>query len=223
MASPAAKERPHTPTATRHAEPRVRELAGATTSCIRRRALLSAESRWGTCRRRRRPRGGWLSWARYYHPTLQRFISEDPIELESGDTNFYLYVGDNPLTFIDPLGLDKKKNCPSFGARYFAHLNAYLVDVGPYAVLLAGGLWPKSLAPATGGRGPLLGSDNPLTSVPRAFGIAGAGSAIARTGAAGIGVATVGIGYYNVGVFTSGLAYAAFPGWNGLPVPAGCE
>jgi RHS repeat-associated protein len=160
--------------------------------------------------------------ARYYHPTLQRFIREDPIGLGSGDTNFYVYVGNSPLNFIDPLGLDRK-SCPSFGNRYLAHLNTYLIDVGPYAALLAGGLWPKSLAPATGGRGPFLGSENPLTSVPRALGIAGAGSAIARTSAAGIGVATVGIGFYNVGVFTSGLGYAAFPGWNGLPVPEGCE
>jgi RHS repeat-associated protein len=29
--------------------------------------------------------------ARYYSPELQRFISEDPIGLEGGDVNFYLY------------------------------------------------------------------------------------------------------------------------------------
>jgi RHS repeat-associated protein len=45
--------------------------------------------------------------ARYYHPGLQRFISEDPIRLLSGDPNFYAYVGNDPLDFIDPLGLDK--------------------------------------------------------------------------------------------------------------------
>ena len=42
--------------------------------------------------------------ARYYHPRLQRFISEDPIGLSGGDTNLYGYVGGNPLTWRDPLG-----------------------------------------------------------------------------------------------------------------------
>jgi RHS repeat-associated protein len=44
--------------------------------------------------------------ARYYHPTLQRFISEDPIEFFGGDVNLYAYVANSPLNFDDPLGLD---------------------------------------------------------------------------------------------------------------------
>jgi RHS repeat-associated protein len=43
--------------------------------------------------------------ARYYSPALQRFISEDPIGLDAGDLNLYSYVGQNPVTFIDPNGL----------------------------------------------------------------------------------------------------------------------
>jgi hypothetical protein len=43
--------------------------------------------------------------ARYYSPTLQRFISEDPIGLTGGDTNFYAYVGNDPISFADALGL----------------------------------------------------------------------------------------------------------------------
>lgn len=43
--------------------------------------------------------------ARYYSPTLKRFISEDPIGFSSGDVNFYAYVGNSPTNFIDPLGL----------------------------------------------------------------------------------------------------------------------
>jgi uncharacterized protein RhaS with RHS repeats len=46
--------------------------------------------------------------ARYCHPTLQRFISEDPIGFAGGDFNLYGYVTNNPLSFSDPLGLDKK-------------------------------------------------------------------------------------------------------------------
>jgi RHS repeat-associated protein len=44
--------------------------------------------------------------ARYYHSTLGRFVSEDPIELGGGSVNFYSYVGNNPTYFLDPLGLD---------------------------------------------------------------------------------------------------------------------
>ena len=43
--------------------------------------------------------------ARYYHTDLQRFISEDPLGYEAGDVNLYAYVLDNPLAFVDPLGL----------------------------------------------------------------------------------------------------------------------
>ncbi|WP_428743770.1 RHS repeat-associated core domain-containing protein, partial [Sulfurimonas sp.] len=47
--------------------------------------------------------------ARYYDPTIQRFLSKDPIEFLSGDYNFYRYVGNDPLNFIDPSGM--KKGC----------------------------------------------------------------------------------------------------------------
>jgi RHS repeat-associated protein len=43
--------------------------------------------------------------ARYYTPTLQRFLSEDPIGLAGGDANLYTYVSNRPLSFTDPLGL----------------------------------------------------------------------------------------------------------------------
>ena len=42
--------------------------------------------------------------ARYYQPRLQRFIAEDPIGLHGGP-NLYLYVRNNPMSLIDPLGL----------------------------------------------------------------------------------------------------------------------
>ena len=44
--------------------------------------------------------------ARYYSPTLQRFISEDPIGFAGNDINLYAYVFSNPINFRDPLGLD---------------------------------------------------------------------------------------------------------------------
>ena len=45
--------------------------------------------------------------ARYYHPTLQRFVGEDPVEFAGGDVNLYAYVGNRPTAATDPLGLWK--------------------------------------------------------------------------------------------------------------------
>ncbi len=44
--------------------------------------------------------------ARYYDQNIGRFISEDPIGLKEGP-NFYDYVTNNPLNFVDPRGLAK--------------------------------------------------------------------------------------------------------------------
>ena len=45
--------------------------------------------------------------ARYYSPPFQRFVSSDPIGLRGG-LNTYSYVNNNPLRFMDPLGLARK-------------------------------------------------------------------------------------------------------------------
>lgn len=43
--------------------------------------------------------------ARYYDANVGRFISEDPSGFKGG-LNLYAYVGGNPLTLVDPSGLD---------------------------------------------------------------------------------------------------------------------
>ena len=43
--------------------------------------------------------------ARYYHPAIGRFISEDPIGL-AGGVNLYGYAAQSPLMFRDPRGRD---------------------------------------------------------------------------------------------------------------------
>jgi len=53
--------------------------------------------------------------SRYYSPTFQRFISLDPIGFAVGETNLYVYAGDDPVRFSDPLGLYLDLN---FGGGY---------------------------------------------------------------------------------------------------------
>ncbi len=43
--------------------------------------------------------------ARYYDPAIGRWVSEDPIVFEAGDSNLYRYVGNQPVAFNDPTGL----------------------------------------------------------------------------------------------------------------------
>jgi hypothetical protein len=46
--------------------------------------------------------------ARWYDPGQGRFLSEDPIGFAGGDTNLYAYVGNDPVLFADPLGLQRR-------------------------------------------------------------------------------------------------------------------
>jgi RHS repeat-associated protein len=54
-------------------------------------------------------RGIWLYYnrARYYNPTLGRFISTDPIGI-ADDVNLYAYVGNNPVIYVDLFGKEKQ-------------------------------------------------------------------------------------------------------------------
>jgi RHS repeat-associated protein len=59
---------------------------------------------------------------RYYNPALQRFASEDPTEL-SGGINSYDYALDNPIYFIDPMGLNVTVTAyPGVGGNPFGHV-----------------------------------------------------------------------------------------------------
>jgi RHS repeat-associated protein len=52
------------------------------------------------------PETGLLFYrARYYDPAIGRFITADPIGFDGGDVNFYAYVFNNPVNWVDPWGL----------------------------------------------------------------------------------------------------------------------
>jgi RHS repeat-associated protein len=73
--------------------------------CLGRARPHRRDAHRGRCRFSSQTRAGRYSWARYYHPGLQRFISEDPIGFDGGDPNLYAYVGNMPTVHSDPLGL----------------------------------------------------------------------------------------------------------------------
>ncbi|MEA1867816.1 MAG: RHS repeat-associated core domain-containing protein [Thermodesulfobacteriota bacterium] len=50
--------------------------------------------------------GFYYMRARYYDPEVGRFISEDPIGFGGGYVNLYVYCLNNPILYVDPLGLE---------------------------------------------------------------------------------------------------------------------
>ena len=51
-----------------------------------------------------RETGFYFYRARYYSPSLGRFLSPDPIGFGGGDFNLYRYVNNNPVNYVDPTG-----------------------------------------------------------------------------------------------------------------------
>jgi RHS repeat-associated protein len=68
--------------------------------------------------------------ARYYHPKLQRFITQDPAGLLGGDVNLYGYVRNRPLKFTDALGLKPLPQCAQQKLQpFFPDLDLTKIDI----------------------------------------------------------------------------------------------
>jgi|GEM_PF-211000 len=60
--------------------------------------------------------GFFYNRSRYYDPQQGRYITQDPVGL-AGGLNLYAYVGGDPVSLVDPLGLNP---CPPAGWRHCA-------------------------------------------------------------------------------------------------------
>jgi RHS repeat-associated protein len=69
--------------------------------------------------------------ARYYSPTFQRFVSQDPIGFATGDTNLYRYALDAPTIANDPLGL------LTFSLGFSVNLQLWLFNVSASVGIVA--------------------------------------------------------------------------------------
>ncbi|MHB8723517.1 MAG: RHS repeat-associated core domain-containing protein [Steroidobacteraceae bacterium] len=60
--------------------------------------------------------GLYYNYARDYDPQTGRYVESDPIGLQAG-VNTYAYVGSNPLSYLDPFGLDETHVVNTTGGR----------------------------------------------------------------------------------------------------------
>ncbi len=137
--------------------------------------------------------------ARYYDPTLGRFIQADTIVPVPGDPqalNRYSYVRNNPLRYTDPTGHSWKKFWNSFaGAFVGAVVTVLTAGAGAplWIAAMAGGMMGGALSGGLGGgwKGALMGG--------------AMGGALGAFG--GWGVSTFGAGF-GVGMLAAGAGVA---------------
>jgi RHS repeat-associated protein len=74
-----------------------------------------------------RETGLYYSWFRYYDPNSGTFITQDPLGIEGG-WNVYGY-GENPINWIDPLGLEADKGPNKNRHDAVGHFGIYVITI----------------------------------------------------------------------------------------------
>jgi RHS repeat-associated protein len=64
--------------------------------------------------------------ARYYEPSIGRFLGNDPIGFQAGETNLASYTSNSPLTRTDPTGLDWRDYWMHYWENYWRNSLNYL-------------------------------------------------------------------------------------------------
>jgi RHS repeat-associated protein len=94
--------------------------------------------------------------ARYYDPRIGRWISQDPLGFDAGDSNLYRYVHDRSTFATDPSGLAEREitvranyyladTAKKVGARPKGHIAAFLHRFVFQSAKANGGSWELSL------------------------------------------------------------------------------
>jgi RHS repeat-associated protein len=151
---------------------------------------------------------------RVYSAQIGRFLQTDPIRFSAGDGNIYRYVANNPIKFIDPMGL-----CQSYG-----DLNLTLIT--PLGIGITGGLFFN----ATGVNpylGLAIGSPGPSASFTAASGAISAGQTSSQIQASAIFTVSSGASggsnqngtgpgstpFTEVGFGSPGISYSTYYTW----------
>jgi RHS repeat-associated protein len=140
--------------------------------------------------------GLYYDRARYYDPSVGRFISEDPILFEGG-MDFYAYVSNNSVNRIDPLGLCPLSETPWYkNSCITGAIGNGLLHVGIDAIGLIpeGGIVSRAIGNYAGFRGVVATQQGTkaLQGVKMASGIGSTG--LGSTDTSGSGLIASGLG-----------------------------